>query len=173
MPTNTDTPQNTPPEEFFVQEEERRPFHQLEVMAMILKFQGHTYPEISEKVGLTVNTLKCLFKRGEPLYGAYWRYAREQAHQMGKEAQIAMQKEMATAVGVVKEMMTDKETPHAVRLRAAMYLLDRVSPAVDAEQERRDNFLDKLGEIGFKYKIEDSQKLHRTLKGMEEAEDYM
>lgn len=130
-----------------------RPLHELEIRMIILKFQGLSYAEISEHVGLSIHTVKSSFRIGERVYGAYWRYAREMAHQLGKESLISLQKQMKTAVEVIDTAMTDPSIPPALRLKAAMYVIDKVTPVVKSEEEYRGRLPERILEVKSRLRI--------------------
>ena len=60
---------------------------------------------------------------------------------------------MKTAVEVIDTAMTDPSIPPALRLKAAMYVIDKVTPVVKSEEEYRGRLPERILEVKSRLRI--------------------
>lgn len=111
--------------------------------AIILRTEGKTYGEISDILQTSVNTIKDWFRRGNPVYGAYRRYAKEVLFEISNDAMNKLRLNTQQAVDVVIECL-DKKNPPAIRLSASKYILDKDLPFTEKERSERADFFNRF-----------------------------
>jgi hypothetical protein len=119
----------------------------IQALAIVQKANGSTHKEISESLGVPINTLKFWFStRGTETYRAYKNYCEEIITQIGLDSFHRIRLQTEKAVDTIIELMNEKQPP-AVRLRASMYVLDKDLPFTLKEKEDRANFLKRFVEM--------------------------
>lgn len=115
----------------------------IQALAIIQKANGCTNKEISENLGVSINTLKVWFStRGTQTYRAYRQYSQEIITQIGLDSLQRLRLQTEKAVDTIIDLMNEKNPPQ-VRLRASMYVLDKDLPFTLKEKEDRVHFLER------------------------------
>jgi len=125
----------------------------IQALAMIQKASGFSNRQISEKLGVSINTIKGWFgTRGTQTYRAYKQYREEMITQIGLESLHRIRLQTEKAVDTIVDLMDEKQPP-AVRLRASMYVLDKDLPLTLKEKEVREHFFERYINLMEKMRI--------------------
>ncbi len=165
-------PQTGIPEGATPAQDPREPLTQKQIVAIQLKFAGHSYEDMAEVVGAPANTIRSWFRRGTHCYGAYWRFSKEMSHQASKEALKSLQSHLGAAVNTIHTLINDPKTPLAIQLRAAMFVVQTIAPRVDAEQAKREAMREVVARLGEMYGLDSWEKIEKLLVELEIEEDY-
>jgi hypothetical protein len=107
-----------------------------QMRAVIMRTNGAKFSEIGAELDVSENTVKNWFRIGTDTYGAYKEHAGNVAYSMGLDSEIRLRMLANKAADTLEEMMGESK-PDAVRLRAALYIHDKVSKQYEAEKEYR------------------------------------
>jgi hypothetical protein len=93
-------------------------------MAIQLKYEGKSNPEIAKEVGFSVRTIETYFSIDGKLFEAYQNYEREQFETIRSEAAKVSKRNIRNAMATIVNKMSPEEEPN-IQLAAAKYLVDR------------------------------------------------
>jgi len=149
-------------------------------LAMELKYQGLSYPVISKKINVSVNTIKSWFREGGELFEKYYDFADKKTTELEKDSRILLRREIWNAVAVINQALREKiavkvkcptcqkiiETevniPTSNRLKASSEVLDRVFGKAPINVE-------VTGEMGLRKKYDhlSDEQLDQRIKKLE------
>ncbi len=114
-----------------------QPLTQQQVRAIMMRHNGATYQDMSDSIKEPIDTIKNWFRKGTTISMVYKEYADAIVFEIGKKSLQRLKEMAGEATQTIFECMTSKDLPANIRLRTAMYVLDKVIPFTLQEKEDR------------------------------------
>ena len=114
-----------------------------QMRAIVMRAEGAKFNEISEFIKVPENTIKNWFRVGTEVYVGYKNYSNDIVYSIGVESEYRL-RNMAREATDTLEKLVSEEMPPSIRLRAALYILDKTKQATDIDREYRKDIPGRL-----------------------------